>query len=125
MVEVVTVLVLISIIGALALWSFGNSTQREVNSKVYLDLSRLNAAKTAWRTDHPRDAFPLDEATRFLVLSGYVKVGLQSVPNLAAMEPNANLVGAITYTINGEGVLPVANNAKSGQVFNLSTSQWQ
>src|SRR5208337_3769385 len=95
LVEVVAVLILLFILMAAGIWSFGNSRNLELFGKISQDLARIDSAKSSWRTDHPEDAFPSDEPDRFTVLQPYFKSGLTQVDTLANWQP-AN----VNYFIN-------------------------
>jgi len=124
LVEVVSVLILLFILVAAGIWSFGNSRNVELFGKISQDLARIDSAKASWRTDHPEDAFPSDEPTRFTVLQPYLKSGLLQVEILANWQPpNVN------YFINGELALSMATNNMTGSTnfgkgYDRSVNDW-
>ena len=122
LVEVISVIILMLIIGAAGIWSFGQVEQRQLNTKVANDLHLINTAKANWRSHHMRMAFPTDETDRFTAIQPYLNVGLLPVSSLTALEPTA-----VTYTINGEdtsGNLISATATKGSLTFNLSANNW-
>jgi hypothetical protein len=118
MVEVVSVLVLLFILMGVGVWSIGNVHNRELFGKISQDLARINSAKTAWRTDHPEDAFSTSEAGRFSQLQPYLKSGLLQVDTLANWEPPS-----VSYYINDEFALATATNGP-GQGYDPSINNW-
>jgi type II secretory pathway pseudopilin PulG len=124
MVEVVAVLILLFILVAAGIWSFGNSRSVELFGKISQDLARIDSAKSSWRTDHPEDAFPSDEPGRFATLQPYLKSGLMQVGALANWQP-AN----VNYFINGELSLSMATNNMAGSTnfgkgYDRSVNDW-
>lgn len=122
--EVVAVMALLLLIMGLGLWGLGGSRERELREKVALDLVRIDAAKAAWRADHPQSIFPDDEAARFELLRAYLRVGLQDVPTLASLQPNTNLAGMVIYAINAETNPAAARNLSTATCFDRSTRTW-
>jgi type II secretory pathway pseudopilin PulG len=119
MVEVVAVLVLLFILIAAGIWSFGSTQRRELASKVIQDLTRLDSAKATWRTDFPRKQFPADETSRFQEIKPYVKSGLQTVPSLSSLQPDG-----VGYFINDEMTLSTATNLARNVGFDRSVNDW-
>ncbi len=124
LVEVVAVLILLFILMAAGIWSFGNSRNLELFGKISQDLARIDSAKSSWRTDHPEDAFPSDEPDRFTVLQPYFKSGLTQVDTLANWQP-AN----VNYFINDEFSLSMATNNMTGSTnfgngYERSVNAW-
>jgi prepilin-type N-terminal cleavage/methylation domain-containing protein len=124
LVEVVAVMALLLLIVGLSLWGMGGSRDRQLRGKVTLDLTRIDSAKAAWRADHPQAVFPADEAARFQCLQPYLRVGLQDVPSLAALQPNTNLAGLVIYAINAETVPAGAQNLSTAQQWDRSVEEW-
>jgi len=124
LVEVVAVMALLLLIMGLGLWGLGGSRDRQLLSKVTLDLARIDSAKAAWRADHPQAAFPVDEASRFQSLRPYLQVGLQDVPSLTALQPNTNLTGVVVYAINAETNPASALNSTTSQQLDRSSGNW-
>lgn len=115
---------LLLLIMGLGLWGLGGSRERQLREKVALDLTRIDSAKATWRADHPQAAFPADEAARFDALRSYLRVGLQEVPTLASLQPNTNLAGPVTYSINAETNAAAARNLSTSQLFDRSSGEW-
>ena len=124
LVEVVAVMALLLLIVGLSLWGMGGSRDRQLRGKVTLDLARIDSAKAAWRADHPQAVFPADEAARFQCLQPYLRGGLQDVPSLAALQPNTNLAGLVSYAINAETVPASAQNLSTSQQWDRSVEEW-
>ncbi len=124
LVEVVAVMALLLLIMGLGLWGLGGSRERQLREKVALDLTRIDSAKATWRADHPQAAFPADEAARFEALRPYLRVGLQDVPTLAALQSNTNLAGVVVYSINAETNPASAQNSSTSQLFDRASGDW-
>ena len=119
LVEIIGVVILLVILMGVGIWSIGNNKDKATFGKITQDLARITSAKVSWRTDHPQDAYPTDEPTRFTVLQPYLKAGLLSVPSLNAWEPPN-----VLYSINDEQVLPTALNNQTGKLFDPSVNGW-
>jgi len=115
---------LLLLIMGLGLWGLGGSRERQLREKVALDLTRIDSAKANWRADHPQAFFPDDEAARFEALRDYLRVGLQDVPTLTALQPNTNLAGIVVYSINAETNPANAQNLSTSQLFDRSSGGW-
>jgi prepilin-type N-terminal cleavage/methylation domain-containing protein len=124
LIEVVAVMALLLLIMGLGLWGMGGSRERQVREKVTLDLLRIDSAKASWRADHPQTIFPPAEAARFEAIRDYLRVGLQNVQDLTALQPNTNLAGVITYSINAETNAASALNLSTSQTFERSSGEW-
>lgn len=124
LVEVVAVMALLLLIMGLGLWGLGGSRERQLRQKVALDLIRIDSAKANWRADNPQAQFPADETARFESLRPYLRVGLQEVSNLAALQPNTNLAGVVIYSINGETNAASAQNLSTSQAFDRASGGW-
>ena len=125
LIEVVAVMALLFILLAWSLWGIGGARERELREKVRTDLIRIDAAKSAWRVDHPQSTFPSEETLRFNSIQPYLKAGLQTVTNFSDLFPNPHLGGAITYSINAETTPASAQHSVTGQLFNRSTGDWE
>ena len=115
---------LLLLIMGLGLWGLGGSRERQLREKVALDLTRIDSAKATWRADHPQAVFPADEATRFEALRDYLRMGLQDVATLAALQPNTNLAGQVAYSINAETNAAAARNLSTSQLFDRFSGDW-
>lgn len=124
LIEVVAVMALLLLIMGLGLWGLGGSRERQLREKVVLDLTRIDSAKATWRADHPQAVFPVDEAARFEILRPYLRVGLQDVPDLSALQPNTNLAGIVVYAISAETNAASARNPSTSQQFDRSSGEW-
>jgi type II secretory pathway pseudopilin PulG len=124
LIEVVAVMALLLLIMGLGLWGIGGSRERQLREKVVLDLTRIDSAKATWRADHPQAVFPADEAARFEILRPYLRVGLQDVPDLSALQPNTNLAGVVVYSINAETNSAGARNLSTSQLFDRPSGEW-
>ena len=124
LIEVVAVMALLLLIMGLGLWGLGGSRERQLREKVVLDLTRIDSAKATWRADHPQAVFPADEAARFEILRPYLRVGLQDVPDLSALQPNTNLAGIVGYSINAETNSAGARNLSTSQRFDRPSGEW-
>ena len=124
LIEVVAVMALLLLIMGLGLWGLGGSRERQLREKVVLDLTRIDSAKATWRADHPQAVFPADEAARFEILRPYLRVGLQDVPDLSALQPNTNLAGIVGYSINAETNSAGARNLSTSQLFDRPSGEW-
>jgi prepilin-type N-terminal cleavage/methylation domain-containing protein len=124
LIEVVAVMALLLLIMGIGLWGLGGSRERQLREKVSLDLNRIDSAKASWRADHPQAVFPADEAARFEALGPYLRVGLQEVPNLAALQPNTNLAGLVVYAISAETNAASARNLSTSQLFDRFSGEW-
>jgi len=124
LIEVVAVMALLLLIMGLGLWGIGGSRERQLREKVVLDLTRIDSAKATWRADHPQAVFPADEAARFEILRPYLRVGLQDVPDLSALQPNTNLAGIVGYSINAETNSAGARNLSTSQLFDRPSGEW-
>lgn len=117
LIEVIAVIVIMTIIGAAGIWSFGQVEARQLRNKVSSDLILIDAAKGTWRGQHLRDAFNTSEVDRFTQIQPYMKVGLLTVGNLSLLQP-----AGVTYTINGEGVFAGATRGSS--TFDRTLNDW-
>lgn len=124
LIEVVAVMALLLLIMGIGLWGLGGSRERQLRDKVSLDLIRIDSAKANWRADNPQAVFPSDEAARFEALRPYLRVGLQEVSSLAALQPNTNLAGVVVYAINAETNAAGAHNLSTSQLFDRSSGEW-
>lgn len=124
LIEVVAVMALLLLVMGLGLWGLGGSRERQLREKVVLDLTRIDSAKATWRADHPQAVFPADEAARFEILRPYLRVGLQDVPDLSALQPNTNLAGIVGYSINAETNSAGARNLSTSQLFDRPSGEW-
>ena len=122
--EVVAVMALLLLILGLGLWGLGGARERELREKVSLDLVRIDAAKAAWRTDHPQADFPATEVERFGVLQPYLSVGLREVSTLETLQPNTNLAGMVVYLINAESDAAGACDLTTSHQFDRSSGEW-
>ena len=123
--EVVSVLVLLSLIVGISLFGLQDTQERQIRQKVHLDLSRIDSAKASWRIDHPRAEFPANEPDRFTQLQPYLKSGLQSINSLSELEPSAQIGYVIHYSIEAEDTKAKAHNTTLGLVFNRETQDWE
>ena len=117
LVEVLAVIIIVTIIGAAGIWSFGLVEARQLRNKVASDLVLIDAAKGTWRAQHLRDAFNSDDTARFAQIQPYMKVGLLPVGSLAQLEPTG-----VTYLINGEDVAAGAQRGTS--TFDRTLNDW-
>lgn len=119
LVEMLGVLILLSLLMGIGIWSFGNNKDSATFGQISSDLNRLSSAKTLWRTEHPRDAFPLDEPSRFTVLQPYIKAGMLQVTNLTSWAPPG-----VTYYINPELAPSTALNTVLGKYYDSTNNAW-
>ncbi len=121
--EVAAVLALLALVVGVSLFGLGNSQERELIQKVNRDLLLLDSAKCAWRVANPLAVLVDNEAGRFAAVQPFVKVGLQPVASLSALQPNASL-GNVTYFLNAEGQPASAYNSDKSAWFNRATLAW-
>jgi type II secretory pathway pseudopilin PulG len=119
LIEVVGVLVLLIILMGIGIWSFGNNADAAKFGQISSDLKRISSGKTLWRTEHPTDAFPGDDADRFVVLQPYLKAGLLQVTSLTTWAPSG-----VTYQINAENTAPTALNTATAKYYDPVNNDW-